>query len=211
MFSVGDYPLVQQAIIAFDSPLDAQWPLDEMNDALAAFYQSTLTLPWVTVIEDLSGPIGYVLLPRNDRRSDHEDVFWTCLAEGELAHAGTKEFLVDLPRWHATPHDPDAGRDPCAAVAYVAPYGPALPVGPINDAIRLVMGQQDWPESGALYLYPVRRAADPFYSGLWLADRVDGMDDDSHIDDAMFTAIREQNLSSTTAAPAAFHRKRYDW
>jgi hypothetical protein len=46
---------------------------------------------------------------------------------------------------------------------------------------------------------------------LWLADRVDGMDDDSHIDDAMFTAIREQNLSSTTAAPAAFHRKRYDW
>lgn len=211
MFSVNDFECIQQAIIAFDQPVEAQWPLDDLNGALSDFYRSTLNLPWISVVNDLKGPVGYIITGRNDRRDrdELEEMFWTCLAEGNLAHAGTKEFLVDMPRWNATPHNPDAGREPVAAVGYVAPYGPALPVGPVNDGIRLLMGQQNWPSSGAIYLYPVHKQADPHFSGLWLADSVDGIGDDSDVDDSIFKSIREQNLRK--GIPPTFQRKRYDW
>lgn len=212
MFSVSDFECIQQAVIGFNSPVDAQWPLDELNGALADFYRSTMTLPWISIVEDLDGPIGYVIMGRNDRlsSSEKEEMFWSCLAEGNLAHAGTKEFLVDMPRWNATPYDPDTGRDAVAAVGYIAPYGPALPVGPINDAIRLLMGQSNWSEAGAIYLYPVRKKSEPFFSGLWLADRVDGIGDDSDVDDSIYRSIKEQQ-SLHKKIPTTFQRKRYDW
>lgn len=218
MFNVGEF-VTEQALVAFDAPLDAQWPLDEINEALAAFYRSTMTLPTLSDIKDRKGSIGYLLAPRNDRADgiERSEMFWTCLAEGNLAHAGRHEFLADLPRWHHTPHEPELGRDPLAAVAYVAPYGPALPVEPINDAIRLLMGQTTWPEAGAIYLYPVRKGDSPLYSGLWLADCVHGFDDSPLLDDSMFTRIREQNMQNRkrlfgkAKEASIFDRKRYDW
>lgn len=208
MFSVADFEYKQQAIIAFDEPVDAQFPLDDLNAALAAFYQATLVLPWITTIRDMKGPIGYLLTPRNDRVSDREaaEMFWDTLQANDMADADTGTFLVDQPCWAMVP-----GAAPTVALGYIVPYGPDLPVDAINYAIATLMGQSDWPEDGAIYIYPVKKANDPLYCGLWLADRVDNMDEDAYVDDAIFKQIREQNLVYKKSNPDPYQRKRYSW
>lgn len=208
MFSINDAEFVSQAIIGFDQKLDACWPIDDINQALAAVYTATLTLPWIHSVYDSQGVIGYQVMSRNNRRSerDVEELFWDTLALNELAIVASKEFTVDTPCWGFT----DELGEPMAAVGYIAPYGPPLPTGPINDAIRLLMGQQSWPENGAIYLYPVRKGGDPLLSGIWLADCVDGLDENDLVDDSMFNSIREQNLKSNKNTNPTFTRKRYD-
>lgn len=208
MFSVGDFECIQQAILAFEEPTEATFPLDEVNQALAAFYQATMTLPWLTTIRDLKGPIGYLLAPRNDRTSDREaaEMFWNTLQANDMGDPDTGTFLVDQPCWAMVP-----GAAPTVAVGYITPFGPELPVDAINDAIKLLMGQSNWPEDGAIYLYPVKKANDAVYSGLWLADHVDNMDEDTYVDDAIFKSIREQNLVHTKRIPVPYQRKRYSW
>lgn len=211
MFSIADFELVTQAILAFETPVDATFPLDHLNEALAAFYNGTMDPPHIVTIRDLRGPIGYLITPRDDRRTEREasEAFWGALAANDLADAEASAFLVDQPCWGAVP-----GTSTCA-VGYVTPFGPALPTDAITDAIRLLMGQQNWPELAAVYLYPVRHEASPLYSGLWLADRIEGMDDDTLLDDAVFRAVREQNLRWYSQHhgrnPAPFERKRYSW
>ena len=207
MFSVNDSEFISQAAICFDQKVDACWPIDDINQALAAVYTSNPGLPWIHSVYDAQGVIGYHIMTRNDRRAEHdvEELFWDTLALNELAIVASKEFTVDTPCWGHT----DELGEGMAAVGYIAPYGPKLPTGPINDAIRLLMGQQSWPSNGAIYLYPVRKGGDPLLSGLWLADCVDGLDENDLVDDAMFNQIREQNLSNKKPNPT-FARKRYD-
>jgi hypothetical protein len=208
MFSVGDLDCIQQAILAFDEPVEAEFPLDDLNAALGSYYQATLTLPWITTIRDMKGPIGYLLTPRNDRLSDREaaEMFWDTLQANDMANAEAGTFLVDQPCWANVP-----GAEPTVALGYIVPYGPDLPVDAINFAIRTIMGQGNWPEDGAIYIYPVKKHDDPLYCGLWLADHVDNMAEDSFVDDAIFKSIREQNLVHKKRNPDPYQRKRYSW
>lgn len=208
MYSVADFECIQQAVIAFQEPVDAQFPLDELNQALAAFYQATMTLPWIRSVRDLDGPIGYLITPRNDRLSERgaADMFWDTLAANELADAEACAFLQDQPLWGMVP-----GAEPTIALGYIVPYGPELPLDAINDGIHTLMGQGNWSENGAIYVYPVKKRSDPLYGGLWLADHVDNMDEDDYVDDAIFASIREQNLIHKKKIPAPYQRKRYSW
>ena len=208
MFSVSDFSCIEQAIIAFEESTDAQFPLDQLNQALAAFYQATLELPWLATVRDLKGPIGYLITARNDRDTDRDnaDIFWDTLEANEMADGDSCTFLVDQPCWAMVP-----GVIPTVALGYITPYGPELPIDPINDGIRSLMGQADWPEDAAIYLYPVKKENNSHYSGLWLAGRVDNMDEDDFVDDAIFKQIREQNLIHKKKIPSAYQRKRYSW
>lgn len=76
-------------------------------------------------------------------------------------------------------------------VPYRTPYGPDLPIEPVNDAIHRLMHQTLWPDDMAIYLYPVRQGAGSMMSGLWLADSIDGVGDDSEMDDVVFRMVRD--------------------
>lgn len=208
MFSINDAEFISQAVIVYNEKLDASWPIDDVNQALAAVYTGNPGLPWIYPVYDRVGVIGYQIMTRNERRTqdDIEELFWDTLDLNELAIVASKEFTVDTPCWGFT----DELGEGMAAVGYIAPYGPPLPTGPINDGIKLLMGQTSWPSNGAIYLYPVRKGGDPLLSGLWLADTVDGLDENDFVDDAMFNEIRDQNLVANKYANPLFIRKRYD-
>lgn len=139
------HELVTEAIITLAEPVDAAWPLDDINSALAECYEASLDLPAIWKTWDNEGTYGYVI--GNGRQ-----------------------------QW---------------SVAYRTPYGPDLPIEPINDAIHRLMGQTLWPDDRAIYLYPVRKGESPEMSGLWLADTLDNVGDDPELDDVAFRMVRD--------------------
>lgn len=96
-------------------------------------------------------------------------------------------------------------------VDYRPQFGPDLPVEPINDAIRAIMGQHLWPDTAAIYLYPVRKGDSSKLSGLWLADCIDNVGDDTELDDVAFRLIRDANHDRHTVKKfSQFKQRRYE-
>jgi hypothetical protein len=84
-------------------------------------------------------------------------------------------------------------------IGYCPQYGPDVPVAAVNDAIRSLMGQSVWPDTMAIYLYPVRLGDSPQTSGLWLADCLDYVGDDPDLDDVVFHMVRDSNHDKRVA------------
>lgn len=208
MYSVADTEFISQAAIMYKEPVKATWPLDQMNAALAAMYTAQMELPWIYPVTDRHGVVGYMLMSYNERRSDEyiEHLFWDTLGLHGLVDISQKYFLVDTPCWAYT----DKLGEPMAAVGYTAPYGPPLPLDPINDAIYNLMSQGTWPPNACVYLYPIRKEGDPLFSGIWIAECIDGLEENELLDDVMFKEIREQNVRIKKPRNKTFQRKRYD-
>ena len=83
--------------------------------------------------------------------------------------------------------------------AYPQRYGPKFPADAVSQTIWKLMGQSGWPETKQLWLYPVRKEDRPQMSGLLIQSKVDGIGDDTLVDDALFREIASQNEGSTHA------------
>lgn len=96
-------------------------------------------------------------------------------------------------------------------VPYRTPYGPDLPIEPVNDAIHRIMRQGPWPDEKAIYLYPVRQGESPQWSGLWLADTLDNVGDDPELDDVAFRMVRDASRDKHALKKfPQFQPRRYD-
>lgn len=210
LFNIGDLyaPPIYQAIVALDQAYETCWPLDVINEALAISYGNNMALPWIYVVTDDGGTIGYLVMPRNDRLTDDElyAAFWGMLEEQGLADADQHRYNQDTPFSCQGDWDETA----VGIVAYPTPYGAKFPAEPVNTAIKLLMGQSDWPSSNSLWLYPVRKSDIPLMRGLLISGKMDNLNETPQLDDVMFTRIRDLNHApNISALYPTFQRKRF--
>lgn len=191
LFNVGDAftPPVGEAIVALEFAQAADWPLDSINEGLKISYDFNQALPWIYVINDDHGTIGYVVMPRNDRLTgeDLDRAFWDVL--GEQGLATDQRFTCDLPAVCQGQIDGVT----VGVVAHIAKYGPPVPVEAVSTAIGMLMDQSDWLGSAVVWLYPVRKLDAVELSGVWIASKVDDLADNPQMDDLMFERIRGLN------------------
>lgn len=192
LFNVGDVftPPISEGLAALDGPYAADWPLDALNEALKISYDCNQALPWIYVIVDGRGPVGYLVTPRDDRltEADLEDAFWDILVdEGVAAERG--RFVADLPAVCQGQLDGVT----VGVVAHISRYGPPVPTEALGVAIAKIMGQADWLSSAVVWLYPVRKLDHAELSGIWVASKVDDLAENPQMDDLMFERIRDLN------------------
>lgn len=192
LFNVGDAytPPINEAIIALQEPYDADWPLDAINQGLKISYDYNMVLPWIHVVYDGDGVIGYIVMPRDNRIENSGELyerFWHILRLNQLADDYT--FTCDLPAICQG----DINGVTVGVVAHISKYGPAIPAGAIGTAISQIMSQTDWLSSAVVWLYPVRKLDSTWTSGIWIATQADDLADNPQMDDLMFTRIRDLN------------------
>jgi hypothetical protein len=85
---------------------------------------------------------------------------------------------------------------PVGLVGYVEPQGnPAFPAEALNQLFGRLMGQTNFPRTMALFPYLVQKDDTSPISGLWIAERRDGLAfrENTGVDDKRFKAIRASN------------------
>lgn len=154
------FSLIEQGLLAFDEGIDIAWPLDEINAALEWVYQHDLE----HVVQMYPTQWGWLVSPMM-QWDDVDDIFLGVAQACGYHDAETESFLFDLP--FSTGGECDG--IPVAVVAYEVPWGPRFPVDAVNDALRVMLGQDAWPDTMGLYLYVVQKEGTDVW-GLWIAD-----------------------------------------
>lgn len=189
---------IDKAVVAFDSPLDATWPLDIINEALFHFYDNNDARPWIYSAEDNGLPVGYVVSERDDHLTDQDvlDAFYGMLQEKGLHDAENEQFTKPVPFSTAGEWDGVT----VGICAYPQRYGAAFPVAAVNYAIWKILGQTTW-NGSQLWVYPVRKNDDAFYSGLLIRSKMDDLEESFLVDDMMFKEVAEQNKKANEVNP----------
>ena len=184
--------LIVQGAIGFAEAQETYWPLEQINQMLALFYRSSMDVPQVCVAIESGVVVGYLAMPRNSYSQEQLNrIFWQGLIDSDSAVENDIGYKFTQP----APFAVSAVVDDLTIglAAYQQPAGPVLPLAPVNYALRLLLGQLNWPDDLAPFLYPVSKYASPNLAGLWIGPSVDDLNNRSDADDVLFRTVRAFN------------------
>lgn len=194
MFNVGDAALsalldADQAVVLLENDADAQWPLDELNQAIQFLYGVGNDVPQLYAVTGNGRTIGYLARARDDRltASDLSQCFWRALQSKEAAVG--MSIRVRTPYVCSTVWNGQT----VGVVAYESPFGIEVPLRGINQAFWGLFSQNNWPAEEGLYLYPVRRGEGSRMSGVLIAPSMDDVGTNQLMDDSFVHSIVECN------------------
>jgi len=205
--------LVTQAVVAFADRQDVTWPFVDLNKTLEHFYNGAgneTAIPQLYSAREAGSVVGYLAMPRNTySQTEINEIFWGAAEAAELVtSSGNRyDFLGDPPFVGNAVMDGGV----IGVMGYQLPSWIDLPLDKLNTALRMLLGQLEWPTTLAPFIYPVAKGGSPLLAGIWIAPPVDNLNRRTSADDEAFHRIRqlyfpnEAPLSQRVQAHARLH------